>query len=309
MTVKPVSGASAPLDAVARREALIGVGYGLAAFLFWGVAPIYFKLVAHVAPAEILAHRIAWSAVFLLLLIGLLRRWRGVVTALTSWRLFLPLLLSAAILSSNWFTYIVAVNSGQVLQASLGYYINPLVNVLLGMLFLKERLRPAQIAAVALAAIGVAVMIGAAGEVPLIALFLGFSFGFYGLIRKLVPVDAISGLSVEAVALTPFALGYILWLGGTGSFGAIDLATDLLLVAAGLVTLLPLLWFNAAARRLKLSTVGILQYVAPTGQFLLAVLLFGEEFTPAHMVTFGCIWAGLALYTVDALRGSKERGQ
>lgn len=309
MTVKPLAGATALESAAARRESLAGVCYGLAAFLFWGVAPIYFKLVAHVAPSEILAHRIVWSAVFLVLLIGLLRRWHGVIAALTSWRLFLPLLLSAAILSANWFTYIVAVNSDQILQASLGYYINPLVNVLLGMLFLKERLRPAQIAAVALAAIGVAVMVGAAGQIPWIALFLGFSFGFYGLIRKLVPVDAISGLSVEAVALTPFALGYIFWLGNAGSFGAIDLRTDLLLVAAGLVTLLPLLWFNAAAKRLKLSTVGILQYVAPTGQFLLAVLLFGETFTPVHMVTFACIWAGLALYTADALRGNKGRGQ
>lgn len=309
MTVKPLAEPGAVPSVAARRESLVGVGYGLAAFLFWGVAPIYFKLVAHVAPAEILAHRIAWSAVFLALLIGLLRRWRGVVAALASWRLFLPLLLSAAILSANWFLYIVAVNSDQILQASLGYYINPLVNVLLGMLFLKERLRPAQIVAVALAAIGVAVMVGVAGHIPWIALFLGFSFGFYGLIRKMVPVDAISGLSIEAMALTPFALGYIFWLGNAGSFGAIDLATDLLLVAAGLITLLPLLWFNAAAKRLKLSTVGILQYVAPTGQFLLAVLLFDENFTPAHMITFGCIWAGLALYTVDALRRSKRNGQ
>lgn len=309
MTVKPLAEPGAVPSVAARRESLVGVGYGLAAFLFWGVAPIYFKLVAHVAPAEILAHRIAWSAVFLVLLIGLLRRWRGVVAALASWRLFLPLLLSATILSANWFLYIVAVNSDQVLQASLGYYINPLVNVLLGMLFLKERLRPAQIVAVALAAIGVAVMVGVAGHIPWIALFLGFSFGFYGLIRKMVPVDAISGLSIEAMALTPFALGYIFWLGNAGSFGAIDLATDLLLVAAGLITLLPLLWFNAAAKRLKLSTVGILQYVAPTGQFLLAVLLFGENFTAAHMITFGCIWAGLALYTVDALRRSKRNGQ
>ncbi|MBU0725357.1 MAG: EamA family transporter RarD [Alphaproteobacteria bacterium] len=286
----------------ARRESLIGIGFGLGAFLFWGIAPIYFKLVQHVPAVEILAHRILWSAAFLALLVWVLGRWRGVALAVTDRRLLFPLIGSAVILAANWFVYIVAVNDGQVLQASLGYYINPLVNVLLGTLFLKERLRPAQMIAVALATLGVLVLVIAAGQVPWVALFLGFSFGFYGLLRKLVKVDTMIAVFIEAAVLVPAALVFLVWRGGAGSFGGGDLSTDLLLVAAGLVTLVPLVWFGAAAKRLSLSTVGILQYVAPTGQFLLAVLLFGEAFTPIHMITFACIWTGLALYTADALR-------
>lgn len=304
MTTKPVSAGNPDL-AAARRESMMGVGFGLSAFLFWGIAPLYFKLVQHVAPVEILAHRIVWSAGLLALLVWVMGRWREVATVLTSRRLLLPLIGSATILAGNWFVYIVAVNEGHVLQASLGYYINPLVNVLLGMLFLKERLRLPQSIAVGLATTGVLVMVAAAGEVPWVALFLGFSFGFYGLIRKLVRVESMVAVFIEAAVLVPPALIFLVYRGQTGgSFGAVDLRTDLLLIAAGLVTLLPLVWFGAAARRLSLSTLGILQYIAPTGQFLLAVLLFGEIFTPVHMVTFACIWAGLAIYTIDALRRS-----
>ncbi|KZD10030.1 EamA family transporter RarD [Oceanibaculum pacificum] len=305
MTTKPVS-AGTPDLAAARRESMMGVGFGLSAFLFWGIAPLYFKLVQHVAPVEILAHRIVWSAGLLALLVWVMGRWREVATVLTSRRLLLPLIGSATILAGNWFVYIVAVNEGHVLQASLGYYINPLVNVLLGMLFLKERLRLPQSIAVGLATTGVLVMVAAAGEAPWVALFLGFSFGFYGLIRKLVRVESMVAVFIEAAVLVPPALIFLVYRGqtGGGSFGAVDLRTDLLLIAAGLVTLLPLVWFGAAARRLSLSTLGILQYIAPTGQFLLAVLLFGEIFTPVHMVTFACIWAGLAIYTIDALRRS-----
>ena len=208
-------------------------------------------------------------------------------------------------ISINWLVYIYAVQSDQIFQASLGYYINPLVNVLLGFVLLGERMRKLQWCAVALAAAGVGVLIVEAGEIPLVALTLAFSFGLYGLVRKLAPIDAMPGLFVEVVLLTPLAG---VWLGlqlAGGTTSQVPLGTWLLVPLAGLITALPLGWFSYGARRLTLATVGILQFLAPTGQFLLATLVYGEPFTHAHVMTFALIWAGVGVYLVDLLR----RGQ
>jgi len=283
------------------RGRRVGVLYGLAAFGFWGLVPIYFKAVAHVPPLEILAHRVVWSVVLTAALLSLGRGWRGLQAAAASPRLLGILFMSAALVSCNWFVFIYAVATDQVLEASLGYFINPLVNVLLGMVFLRERLRPWQGVAVLLAAAGTIVLTVSYGRLPWIALVLAFSFGVYGLVRKTVRIESLNGLFVETTLLSPVALGYLVFLGlqGHGRFLAGDVRTSLLLVLAGAVTALPLVWFTSGARRLTYTTVGLLQYLAPTLQFLLAVLVYGELFTGVHLLTFTLIWAGLSIFMLD----------
>jgi chloramphenicol-sensitive protein RarD len=275
--------------------------YGLAAFGFWGLVPIYFKAVAHVPPLEILAHRVVWSVFLTAALLSLGGGWRGLQAAAASPRLLGILLMSATLVSCNWFVFIYAVATDQVLEASLGYFINPLVNVLLGMVFLRERLRPWQVVAVLLAAAGTIVLTVSYGRLPWIALVLAFSFGVYGLVRKTVRVESLNGLFVETTLLSPVALGYLLFLGiqGHGRFLAGDVRTSVLLALAGVVTALPLVWFTSGARRLTYTTVGLLQYLAPTLQFLLAVVVYGEPFTAVHLLTFTLIWAGLAIFMLD----------
>ena len=270
-----------------------GFLYGLGAFVFWGFAPLYFKAVDHVPAIELLAHRIVWAIPLLAFMVWLQRAWRPMDR-----RAFGLLLVSAALIGVNWLFYIIAINTDRVLEAALGYYINPLVSVVLGMLFLGERMRPFQWAAVALAAAGTTWMAVAAGGVPWLALILAFSFGFYGLVRKTVRVESLQGLFVETLVLAPFAYGYVVWLGleGAGSLFAHGLGNDLLLIAAGIVTTLPLFWFTQAARRLPLMTIGFMQYLAPTIGFLLAVFAFKEPFGSDKLVAFACIWAAVALY-------------
>lgn len=292
-------------------ERRAGSLFAIAAFGFWGLTPIYYKLLPHVSPVEVLAHRVIWSVVFGALFVALTRAWPAVRSALGNPRTLRALALTAALVSTNWLVYIYAIVNDQVMATSLGYYINPLVNVLLGMLFLGERLGRGRTVAVALAALGTASLAFELGGLPWISLTLAFSFGFYGLIRKRLGLPPLAALFVETLLVAPLALlaaGWFAWQGAS-SFGS-DARTTVLLVLAGPVTLLPLLWFAEAARRLPLITVGFFQYLAPTLTFLLATLVYGEAFTAAWAVTFVLIWSGLAMFTIDSLRTRERlRGQ
>ena len=279
---------------------------GLTAYLIWGVMPLYFKLLARVSAVEIVAHRILWSLVFLGVLVTLLRRWSEIRAALATGRVLTTLIVTAVLIAVNWLVYIYSVVSGHVLEGSLGYYLNPLVNVLLGVALLGERLSRVQVFACLLAGAGVAVLAAGAGAGLWISLTLAISFASYGFLRKVAPVDALEGLWIETAILAPVSLGYVLWLqrAGTAGFGAFGTQTDLLLILGGAVTATPLLLFTAAAKRLPYSTLGFLQYVAPSLQFLLAVLVFGEPFTRAHALCFGAIWTALAIFSVEGWRAA-----
>ncbi|MDQ4088425.1 MAG: EamA family transporter RarD [Pseudomonadota bacterium] len=289
-------------DDHSRRRA--GLLLGVGAYLLWGVLPLYFKALVHVSPTEIVAHRILWSLVFLGALLTLRRRWPAIRSALSAGKVVITLIVTSILIGINWLVYIYAVVSGHVLEGSLGYYLNPLVNVLLGVVLLKERLTRGQIFATALAAAGVAVLAAGAGSALWISLTLAASFALYGFLRKVAPVDSLEGLSIETALLVPIALGWVLWLhaAGDAGFRQFDLATDLLLILGGAITAIPLLLFTAAARRLPYSTLGFLQYIAPSLQFLLAVLVFGEPLTTAHIICFGAIWTALAIFTLDGWR-------
>lgn len=289
----------APLPSADQRHRA-GLYYGLGAYLLWGVLPLYFKALAHVSATEIVAHRILWSLLFLAGLLTFLRRWPAVGIALRTPRVLATLAASAVLIGANWLIWVWAVNNGHVLAGSLGYYLNPLVNVLMGTLILKEKLSRAQLGAVLLAAAGVAVLAWGAASGLWISLSLAASFATYGLLRKIVAVEAVEGLSIETALLAPLALGWILWVNQAGSGGlGFDANTTTLLILAGAVTAVPLLLFTAAARRLPYSLLGFLQYIAPSMQFLLAVLLFGEELTTAHIICFGAIWSALVIFTAD----------
>jgi chloramphenicol-sensitive protein RarD len=291
-------------DPATRRAGLL---FGLGAYLCWGVMPLYFKLIAQIAPTEIVAHRILWSLLFLGALATLWRRWPAIRAAATTGRVLTTMVATALLIAVNWLVYVYAVVSGHVLEGSLGYYLNPLVNVLLGVFLLKERLSRPQIAAVALAAAGVAILAAGAGSGLWISLTLAASFALYGFLRKIAPVDSLEGLSIETAILAPVAFGWLLWLQAQGTLGFTRFGTDidLLLALGGAVTAIPLLLFTAAARRLPYSTLGFLQYIAPSLQFLLAVLVFGEPLTTAHLVCFAAIWSALAIFTIDGWRQSR----
>lgn len=278
-----------------------GLLSGMAAFLTWGVLPVYWKALSAVPVAEILCHRIVWSFVFVALILTLCRRWQEVSSLLRSRQSVGLLALSSLMLSVNWFTYIWGVNAGFVLEASLGYYINPLVNVLLGCLVFRDRLRPMQVLAILLATAGVLNMVLNYGRVPWIALILAFSFGMYGLIRKVVRTESLPGLWLETAIMGAPALGFLLLQDRQGSFASLGLETDLLLAGAGLVTSLPLLLFAFSARRLRLVEVGILQYIAPTSMFLLGLLVYKEPFNLVKLISFICIWIGIIIYMAESI--------
>lgn len=291
----------------ARAAARAGVLYGVAAYGLWGGVPVYFKAVQGVSPLEVLAHRVIWSVLFLALLLVVGRNNGTVAAALRSRRALLILCVTALLIASNWLVFIWAVANGYLLQSSLGYFINPLLSVLLGLVFLRERLRRWQTVSVVLAGVGVVYLTIASGEAPGIALALAGTFAIYGLLRKIAPVPALPGLAVETAILAPIALAYLVWemAQGRAAFGSAGLKMSLLLMAAGVITATPLLWFTQAARRLRLATLGFLQYLAPTGHFLLAVLAYGEQFTQVHAIAFGCIWAALIIYSVDTMRAAQ----
>ncbi len=290
-----------------RNESAVGVAYATAAYLAWGVFPVYFHALAGVPAPQILAHRILWSLVFLVLLITALRRWPEILRELRSAGTVRGLAASAVFISANWLVYIWAVNSGHVLEASLGYFINPLVTVVLGVAFLRDRLTRRQVVAVSLAAAGVVALVVWAHRVPWIAFTLALTFGLYGLIRKRVRVGAIGGLLCEVSVLAPAAAAYLAWSSraGANAFGT-GARVTVLLAASGVVTAVPLIWFALGVQRLRLSTVGLLQYLNPTTQFLIAVFAFGEPFSRAHALAFGCIWLSLALYTTEAVAVSRR---
>jgi chloramphenicol-sensitive protein RarD len=286
-----------------RSESVLGIIYAGAAFLIWGMAAVYWKALGAVPPLEIIAHRVAWSFLFLMPLIILQRQWKQFVAILQDPRMLSVLMSSAILVGANWLLYIWAVNNNHLLQASLGYYINPLVNVVLGMVFLRERLRPPQTLAVVLAAIGVIYLTVQYGQFPWIAIGLAMSFGLYGLIRKAAPVGPLVGLAVETLLVSLPAIGYLLYLDsqGTGSLFRVSLNLDMLLMGCAPLTAVPLLFFTAGAKRLYLSTVGLMQYIGPSGMFLLAVFYYHEPFSTAQVWTFVMIWAALVIYSTDSV--------
>lgn len=277
-----------------------GVLCAFIAFFLWGVFPLYFIVVREVPATEVLVHRIIWSVPFGALIIHLRRQWSEVLAAIKHRRTLIFLTMSAVVITCNWLVYIWAVQIEQINQASLGYYINPLLFALAGVIIFKERLRRAQTLAVILAAIGVGILTVRAGQFPAIALFLGTAFAIYGVIRKQVVVGGMPGLFVETLVLLPFALGYLVLLMVRGE-AAFTIASPYLagiLLLAGPLTVIPLLFFALAARRLNLSTVGMMQFIAPTLQFAIAVI-YGEALTVAHIVCFTLIWLAVILFSVD----------
>ena len=283
-------------------ESRRGLVHGATAYGLWGLLPLYFHLIEQVDAGEIVAQRVLWSVVLLVPLIVLLRRRGSLWKAVRTPRVLVMLATSAFLIAANWLIYVWAVLHHQVLAASMAYFLNPLLNIAMGVALLRERLARAQAVAVLLAAAGVAVLALGAGSGLWISLALALSFAFYGLIRKLAPVEAFEGLTIETVLLAPVALGYCVWLSGVGglSFGQ-DAGLTALLVLAGAVTTVPLLLFAAAARELRLATLGLLQFIAPSLQFLLAITLFGEQLDARKMLSFGLIWAGLAVYVGGSL--------
>jgi chloramphenicol-sensitive protein RarD len=279
---------------------------GLGAYALWGVLPLYFKTLVHVGATQIVAHRILWSLIFLGALATAWRKWPLIRAALANPRVALTLLLTSVLIGINWLVYIYAVVSGHVLEGSLGYYLNPLVNVLLGVFLLKEKLSRLQKAAVFLAGGGVAVMAIGAGGAIWISLTLAASFAVYGFLRKVAPVESLEGLWIETLFLAPLAFGWVLWLTQAGDSDFLQSrGTDLLLILGGALTAIPLLLFTAAAKRLPYSTLGFLQYVAPSIQFLLAVLVFDEPLTAAHLACFAAIWLALAIFVGEGLRAGR----
>jgi chloramphenicol-sensitive protein RarD len=279
-----------------------GTWFVVAAYIAWGLLPIYWKTLQAVPSAEILAHRILWSFVFVLVLMVLTGRWPELKQTFRAARNRWVCLLTAAIIGSNWFIYIWAVNHNHIVDASLGYFINPLFSVLLGVVFLRERLNRWQVAAFVLATVGVGYLTFHFGRIPWIALSLALTFGFYGLLRKTARVESLVGLTAETGLLSPLVLTYIILVQvrGAGAVGTASPGIHVLLVGAGLVTATPLLWFTIGVRRIKLSTAGFLQYLAPSLQLLLGVAVYGEPFTKTHAISFGCIWTALLIYSLSS---------
>lgn len=289
--------------------AFVGLAAGLAAFVLWGVVfPVYIKIVDKIDPVEVVAHRVIWTVIMLSIILLVARGPRPIFEVLRSRRSLLILAVTACLVTTNWTVYIWAVMNSRIVEASLGYYINPLVNVALGVVFLRERLSRPKTIAVLIAAAGVAGLVVQRGELPWVSLVLPVSFGLYGLIRKGTSIDPTVGLLVETAIMFPLALGWVLHLGAAGSFGLIDRTTDFLLILAGPMTFVPLVLFLIAGRRLRYSTVGLIQYITPTAQLLLGVLVYGEAFPPARIFAFVLIWIALAVYSWDALADARRFG-
>jgi chloramphenicol-sensitive protein RarD len=281
------------------REARAGILFGVAAYVWWGVVAVYFKIVRAVAPLEILAHRIVWSFIFLLATIAVLRRWPQLALVFAKRRTLALLAVSTTLIAVNWFIYIWAVTNNRMIEASLGYFINPLVSVVLGFFALNERLQGRERIAVLLAAAGVLWLTFGAGLFPWISLALAVTFALYGLVRKVSGVTAIEGLMIETALLLPLAFAYLMFRldANVLAFGHMSRSLDLWLLAAGPITAFPLLWFAAAVRRLRLSTIGLLQYISPTIQFALAVMVFDEPFGSERLIAFILIWCAIVVYS------------
>jgi chloramphenicol-sensitive protein RarD len=290
--------------------AQVGVICAIAAYSMWGVAPVYFKQLMVLPAAEILMHRVIWSVVLLVGFIAVLKQWPKVISALKNKRVMVILFFAGLLLGANWLLFIWAINNDHLLDASLGYYINPLINVFLGRVFLGERLRNLQRTAVILAVVGVGILVLSYGEIPWIALVLASSFSVYGLLRKQVAVDSLPGLFIETLMLSPLAIGYWVLYGSEYSNlfnNSIDL--NLLIFAAGIVTTAPLLCFTAAARRIMYSTLGFFQYIGPTLMFMLAVYLYDEPLEEARLTTFAFVWLALAVFSADYIFNFRRQRQ
>lgn len=281
-----------------------GLPYALAAYGIWGFVPLFFKLLTSVPPMEVLAQRIIWSLPLCFVIMVFRRQMADYLAALRDWRVLRMLLASALLIAVNWLVYIYAIFTDHVLAASLGYYLNPLINVMLGMVFLGERLSRLQMVAVVIAGVGVAILLAGALDTLWISLTLAFSFGFYGLIRKVVPVGSLPGLAIETTVLMPLALAvgaYYLWVDATGRFGA-DWSISLLLMAGGVITAVPLLLFATAARRMSYAALGFVQYLAPSIVFLLSLFVFHEPLKPAQLACFLLIWTSIGVFSFDMWR-------
>ncbi|MFZ6767632.1 EamA family transporter RarD [Undibacterium sp. Di26W] len=280
-----------------------GILFAGSAYLLWGLFPIYFKALHEVPALEILLNRMVWSLLFLLGVLTWRKQWSWISEAARQPKLIAGFAISALLLSANWFVYIWAVNHGHIIDASLGYFITPLVNILIGSVWLRERLRPVQWLSVALAACGVVWLTWQAGHLPWIGLILAISFGTYGLLRKTSPLGALEGLSLETALLFPFALGYLVWMGmqGQNTFIGGDINIKMLILVSGPITAIPLLLFAAGARRIPMTTLGLLQYMSPLVQLLLGVWLYHEPFDSGRMLGFVAIWAALIVYSCEGL--------
>ncbi|MYN27631.1 EamA family transporter RarD [Duganella levis] len=287
----------------------LGILYATLAFFCWGLFPLYFHALDEVPPQEILAHRMLWSLLFLVIVLTVRQQWKWLPKVLRQPRILVSFVASALLLTANWFIYIWSVNNGHVIDASLGYFINPLINVLLGLVVLKEKLRRGQWIAMAVAASGVAWLTWQAGELPWIALILGITFGGYGLLRKTAALAALEGLSLETMILFPLALVYVLWLSWHGHNAFLNTphdSTRWLLAAAGPITAIPLLLFAAGARKIPMAVLGLIQYLSPTMQALLGVWVFHEAFPAARLAGFLVIWTALILYVLEGLWVSRR---
>ena len=295
------------------RENATGIIYTAGAYLLWGILPIYWKFINEVPALEILAHRVIWSFIFVLIIVVLLKRKllkNFFQVQMSHKKTWLGLFLASLFISINWFTYIYAVNTNHIVEASLGYYINPLIAVLLGVFVLREKVNVLQAVSFVIAGIGVIYMTLSVGKLPWISLILALSFGFYGLSKKLIKVDSILGLLLETLFVLPFALLFLAYLGVNDqhSFSTGSIKNDLFLLGSGIATALPLLWFGIGAQKIPLYMVGFLQYISPTISLILGVLMYGESFTKDHVVTFACIWIAIALFTISNIRqGIKKR--
>jgi chloramphenicol-sensitive protein RarD len=293
-------------SAPTNEDSLSGFFYALAAYLMWGFLPLYMKALAHVPPVEVIAHRVLWSLPIALVVIVWLGRTADLRTALRTPRMLMMGAATAALISVNWGIYVWAIGSGQALEAALGYYINPLFSVLLGRVLLKEQLTSAQWAAIGLAAAAVALLTIEAGRLPVVALGLTVSWGAYAYLKKSLPIGPNQGFTLEVMLLAPFALGYLVWTGmngqGQGHFLTGSLDDTLLLAGTGVVTAIPLMIYANGAKRLRLSTIAMMQYIAPTMIFLIAVFLFDEPFGRMRLIAFPMIWAALVIYSVSMLR-------
>lgn len=283
-----------------------GVLYGIGAYTLWGFFPIYWKLLQNVSALELIGHRIAWSFLMLMAVILLARQWREFRSALNT-RTFLIYSIASVLIGANWLMYVWAVNAGHIVETSLGYFINPLLSVLLGLIILREKLRPVQWIPVGLAFAGVTYLTITFGRPPWIALSLAFSFGFYGLVKKLAPLSSLQGLTLETGILFIPALVYMLYLEGIGTaaFLHTGLVPDLLMIGAGVVTTIPLLMFTSAAKRVPLTTIGVMQYLAPTIQFLIGVFIYKEAFDRTRLIGFSLVWLALLIFWVENYLASR----
>lgn len=286
----------------------LGFIYALIAYFIWGVVPIFWRWIDHVDSVEIVAHRMVWSFVLALLLTLILRQWRVFLPILKQRKVMLRLFIASMLISINWGVYIWAINDGRIVEGSMGYYINPLLNVFVGMLVFGETLRPNQWLAISLAAIGVAYLVFVHGEIPYVALILAVTFSAYGAVKKSLEVPAVHGMVVETGLVLIPACVYLAYLSTKGSLGfGADLQTDVLLILGGAVTLAPLLFFAAAAQRISLTALGMTQYLGPTLQLIIGVFMYNEAFGSERQIAFGCIWVALLIYSVDQINNRRRR--